>query len=629
MFSWITGPRITNVIEDLQSDPAYDTTFIEPPDTPAHQFAVKAFKQAIFGTPAPADASNAPKKLEKKARLDAANAKNKDPTSSQSGAAASSPTKAGILMTPGTASKGRKTVKFGAQVVDNEGKRSNSGSSGIPSDCPGKFPSPFTPGTELKDDAISDKKPRTKLTAALYDARTAMQATPGQKAKARDDSDITLDMGAPRSESGKFWKGKFELYAENSEKEMKKLVAKQQLAKSFAKQKDGEMTELTTRLNDECKRARHRERELEQQNKELQERTTRLNEECKRARHRERELEQQNKEFQERLRAAMAENTSASVEITALKNRIDLLEKSLVPSSETQGNKMSFQIYEDSKDSAQLQAERQKTHDISGRETDEPTSIILGKSPRASAVGKENSPPKPRHARRQTLPDTSLRLLDTSSRPATSHAAASTITAAASQLLEAEIKSAQASILPFEPLVKPGRMPRTGPLPNKSPLVRRQPESSKENAIPPKSPRDFASSPLPQPSPAPDPWMQDFDESSLAQIDKMALPISSGQSSGTAYSRPIRASQATRAASQRATKSRVSAPRVDSSNQGFQASTVEKSAPQGSKFDMPKSATHHAEGSSAVSSNRFPLSTDRREMAKLRLAQRKQKKLQG
>jgi hypothetical protein len=40
----------------------YESTFIEPPETPAHQFAVKAFKHAIFGTPAPEDAKDASKK---------------------------------------------------------------------------------------------------------------------------------------------------------------------------------------------------------------------------------------------------------------------------------------------------------------------------------------------------------------------------------------------------------------------------------------------------------------------------------------------------------------------------------------------------------------------------------------
>jgi hypothetical protein len=119
-------------------------------------------------------------------------------------------------MTPGTASKGRKQVSFGSQVVDNEGKRGNIGKSGIPSDCPGKFPSPWTPGTQLKLDPDSEQRPRTRLTEALLDARTTTQPKSGQKPKARDDSDITIDLGAPRSESGKYWKEQYESYAVKS-----------------------------------------------------------------------------------------------------------------------------------------------------------------------------------------------------------------------------------------------------------------------------------------------------------------------------------------------------------------------------------------------------------------------------
>src|SRR4051812_26485275 len=102
----------------------YESTFLEPPETPAHQFAVNAFKHALFGTPAPEVANNTSKRADKKARIDATNAKTIIlPAPSEDGPPLS-PSKqpGGILMTPGTASKGRKTVSFGSQVVDNEGK---------------------------------------------------------------------------------------------------------------------------------------------------------------------------------------------------------------------------------------------------------------------------------------------------------------------------------------------------------------------------------------------------------------------------------------------------------------------------------------------------------------------------
>lgn len=248
---WLEDDALTR-----KSENNYESTFLEPPETPAHQFAVNAFKHAIFGTPAPEDAAKTPKFHEKKAKIDAANAKVIELPTPTEEAPSLSPSKqpGGVLRTPGTASKGRKTVTFGSHVVDNEGKRVNIGKSGIPSDCPGKFPSPWTPGIELKLEPGSDKRPRTKLTEALLDARTTTQPKSGQKPKARDDSDITIDLGAPRSDSGRYWKEQYESYAEKSEKEMRKVIAKQQLAKKYAMKKDGEVIELATKLEQERKK---------------------------------------------------------------------------------------------------------------------------------------------------------------------------------------------------------------------------------------------------------------------------------------------------------------------------------------------------------------------------------------
>jgi hypothetical protein len=507
MFSWITGPRITNVIEDLQTgaqsnipymycaktdgvDPAYETTFVEPPETPAHQFAVKAFKHAIFGTPALEEANNAGKKLSKKTKLDVANSKALEFPAPKENAAPVSPSKrpGGILSTPGTANKGRKSVSFGSQVMDNEAKKINTGRSGIPNDCPGKFPSPWTPGTELKLGATTDKKPQSKLTAALMDARSTPQPRSVQKPKAKDDSDITLDVMAPRSESGKYWKEQYESYADKSEREMKKLIAKQQLAKNFAKKKDGEMTEASTRLAEERKRFRQRERELEQQNK----------------------------DYQERLRQAMAENAASSVEITALKNRISVLEKSFVaPSSEAEVN--TFSIFEDP-------GENPGTVD--------PPSAILGRlvhSRRARAGDKENSPPNPRRMRRQTLSEASPR-------PTALPSAASESITEPAEIREFSSTSQTATTQPAAPFAKSTLTARSPGLPSKSPLSVRKPDIAKEN-LPPKSPVVLPSSPLPLPSP--DPWMDLNDHSPLTKIDRLTFPMASGTSF-----RPVKSSQA-------------------------------------------------------------------------------------
>lgn len=611
----------------LVLDPAYDTTFIEAPETPAHQFAVKAFKRAMFGTPGE-EVNNPPKKLEKKAKIDAVNSMAPDMPVPKDNTPPTSPSKqpGGILMTPGTTNKGRKTVSFDAHVVNNEGKGGKMGRSGIPNDCPGKFPSPWTPGIELKTDLASDKKPRTKLTEALLDARTTTQPKFGQKLKARDDSDITIDLGAPRSESGKYWKGQYENYAERSEREMKKLVAKQQLAKNYAKKKDGEMTELATRLEQERKRFRQRERELEQQNK----------------------------DFQERLRQAMGEKMAAGVEIAALKSRIEALERSIVaPSSEVQNNKTSFQIFEDtSKDGTGLHPDPQKGI--------EESSILLPTS--SPFPGKENSPPKPRHIRRQTLSDMPPR-------PSPLRTTTSTVDTEVNQPPVILAKSPRAFAGAAEVPVKSNLASFKSEQPSKSQLSIREFDMSKENVLPKSPAAILPSSPLPQPSP--DPWVN-LHESSIPQIDKMAMPIASG----TSYSRPTRPAQSSR---HRVSKSVSQFTKTDtirtagqnqllslkepeleahkfsgrntanytSTDTRSKAGLVEKPVPKeprldatsapklptgkpstDPKFDIAKITSHHAEGSSQVKRDRSGmLDVDRRENATRRLLERKQKKL--
>ncbi|OAG09265.1 uncharacterized protein CC84DRAFT_432975 [Paraphaeosphaeria sporulosa] len=631
MFSWITGPRITNAIEDLQPDHGYESTFIDAPETPAHQFAVKALKRAVFGTPAPDDATNAGKRLQKKLSPDLAASKVPVVAAPQEETPPVSPSKlpGGILMTPGTVNKGRKSVSFGAHVVDNEGKRVNPGRSGIPSDCPGKFPSPWTPGTELKASTDSEQKPRTKLTAALLDARTTTQPRSGQKPKARDDSDITMDLGAPRADSGKYWKEQYEEYTARSEKEVKKLIAKQQLAKNYAQKKDGEVTELATKLEQERKRFRRREQELEQQNK----------------------------DYQERLRQAMAEKLSDGIEITALKNRIATLEKSLTATSfELQEAKSSspFQIFEDtSKNEEAVRVEKDKLADAS----------YLSQKVRVVSVGKENSPPKPRHVRRQTMPEPApVPQVSLSSTPRLGAAAGdvSTILGRSPRVAIREVESTSKSASAAE-TAEPG---------STSVLSNRKHDVSQRNQRPLSPAPAAPSSPLPQPSP--DPWVA-ADQSSIAHYDKMAVPIGGG--GGGSYTRPGRplrtrrhtasksVSQAPVAERSRPSQStgetllfkskldaqlakEVSSEKVTpvdikiETRQVAPPATLESMAAArkfdgvkpsstsstDSKFDRAKITSHHAEGSSQVAKERAMLPVDRKEAAARRLAERRQKK---
>ncbi|KAF2457255.1 spindle pole body formation-associated protein-domain-containing protein [Lineolata rhizophorae] len=383
MLSWLTGPRITNVAEDLQAPDDLvgpEPSYVEPPDTPAPVFAVRAFKHAIWGTPPPpthfdlsveekkrrSNESARSMKVDNREKLDKNKpssdttvpniAKNKIENTQQSSQTTSQPTQrrssdsaavaqqpsgtsptkqapAGILMTPGTGATRRKTVKFGEHVVDNEGKRK----SGIPSNVPGKFPSPWTPkvgsGASTNEDKGNSKTKGTahsssnKLNAALQDAaretatgnnaqdfapptkrRSEVDAiavalsSPGAKpTKSRDDADLTIDVLEPRSESGRYWKAQLESYAERSEREIRKLIAKHQLAKEYAKKKDGEAVELRAKVE-------------------------KLEAEKKRARGREKTTEEQVRDLRERLRAVMGENAGLVGEVSGLKRRVADLE---------------------------------------------------------------------------------------------------------------------------------------------------------------------------------------------------------------------------------------------------------------------------------------------------------------
>jgi hypothetical protein len=586
---------------------------------------VNAFKHALFGTPAPEDANNPTKRADKIAKLDAVNGRSVvfPAPAEEGGPLSPSKQPGGILMTPGTASKGRKTVSFGSQVVDNEGKRGNIGRSGIPNDCPGKFPSPWTPGTELKLEPGSDKRPRTKLTEALLDARTTTQPKSGQKPKAKDDSDITIDMGAPRSESGKYWKEQYENYAERSEKEMRKVIAKQQLAKKFAMKKDSEVTELTTKFEQERKKFRQRERELEQQNK----------------------------DFQERLRQAMADNNSSAIEIAALKGRIATLEQSTAtPSSDVTQNKPSFQIFEDVGKEAVKPATRQ----------DKDLEASFAPSFRMASSGKENHSPRPRHYRHQSASEASARP-SVPSRLGTGEGEASIILGKFPRPIVQSIEIPREAT--FAPLrSEPEQRPR-------SPLRTRKVEPTKEN-FPSKSPDVvLPSSPLPMPSPGIDPWIDLNNDSSIPQMDKMAMPNYSGkpfsrpewepapkqcrgskpapQTKPTASSRPgprkadtdarrdvpSSCSQTTRAT--RSVEAQSSAIIVNerqysgetkstSVHVPAKTDTAAHHSPTDAKFDLSKITAHHAEGSTQVKKDRVDIATDdRKAQAKKRLEERR------
>lgn len=260
------------------------TGYIEPPETPAPVFAVRAFKHAIFGTPQtvqpkPRRHSNTenarsrphgsrperPGIARPKSASDARTFANEDQVLVPE--PVSSPTK-GILMTPGTAATKRKTVTFGEHVTDNQEKRPVK--SGLPDDCPGKFPSPWTkPGAEedQADELMEKSRGRSKLTEALEQARDE-SVKRKKRSRNTEDDDMTKEFQEPKSESGRYWKMQYDVYRENSQREVRKLITKQKAAKSFAKDKDFQCTELADQLRQEKKKAERLEKrtaELEEQ----------------------------------------------------------------------------------------------------------------------------------------------------------------------------------------------------------------------------------------------------------------------------------------------------------------------------------------------------------------------------
>lgn len=274
----------------------------ELPDTPAPVFAARALKSAIFGVPDPQDDETFYEGEDESEDIAA-----QDPAKGMSRSV--SPTKPqGILLTPGTGTTRRKTVSFGNEVVDKPENEKTRGrlsakkfKSGIPDDCPGKFPSPWTSKSE------PSRRVKRNLTKVLEDAReqksqkdriesmaTAPKPKPEMDSKSSQpeakrrskadsdrgstksettkpsksepsnqgllqqlavhdgyDNDMTVDLNEPHSQSGKFWKSNFEQYHEDAKAEMAKLFKYKQLAKSYAKLKDVQSINLEEKLKEE------------------------------------------------------------------------------------------------------------------------------------------------------------------------------------------------------------------------------------------------------------------------------------------------------------------------------------------------------------------------------------------
>lgn len=265
---------------------------MEPPETPAPVFALRAFQSALFGTPKAddEDTTNAhlkPREKPQENRKNLADIPQKpadqkgDPSKSTStdndltANAMASPTKS-ILMTPGTASNRRKTVSFGEGVVDNERKREDTTkSTKTPPAASGNISSQWI--------ASSSEGKRSRLTQALMDSREKPPRSSDQSSQESDDSrsvstsfkpnapppqedstEDTINMEEPRSRSGKYWKAEFDNYKSKTALEIRRLIQYRSAAKTYAKKKDEEAYRLAAKLKDEELRVEEMERHVSQ-----------------------------------------------------------------------------------------------------------------------------------------------------------------------------------------------------------------------------------------------------------------------------------------------------------------------------------------------------------------------------
>ena len=153
-------------------------------------------------------------------------------------------------------------MTFGAQVADNQRtRRSKSSKSGLPGALPGKFPSPWTPkhvNQKSEGDGDTTKsRSQTKMNEAGKDTAISSEMTKPVQAVSRATDDQT-------------WEQKYDDYAQRTQREMKKLIAKQKAAKSYARDRDAKVMDLADRLKQEQRKVQKLEEKVAQLNARLE-----------------------------------------------------------------------------------------------------------------------------------------------------------------------------------------------------------------------------------------------------------------------------------------------------------------------------------------------------------------------
>lgn len=290
MLNWLLGGERSEDDQDL------DISCEDVPDTPAPTFVVRAFKTALFGTPAP----------QEKPQLDFKSKENPEKRKPIALGSESEISKkpSGILLTPGTVTTLRKTVSFDKDVIENEKYSEFDEESKVPHkssrtslDSPtqrlnqnvrktsltrklenvrlqslGIETNFRNSGTKLGNSFLSnsddfDPEELTESQLDISSNKNDVEKTrrvverleiddqddeDDEDDKAdEDEGDTTLDLNRPHSLSGKYWKSEFENYHKEAKLEMRKLLSYKELAKSFARIKDERSINLAGKLKEE------------------------------------------------------------------------------------------------------------------------------------------------------------------------------------------------------------------------------------------------------------------------------------------------------------------------------------------------------------------------------------------
>lgn len=184
-----------------------------------------------------------------------------------------SPTK-GILVTPGTEANKRKTVSFGnlepadeqcaIDLVEERKLTSKTAMKNLRSSEVQAGASPMekegTLTKSLFEAQLEDSKRRIGRKSKQQRSEENMKTSfdhregPGSNAQAcplPPVPDTTVDLNMPCSTSGKHWKGEYEQYQRQSNRELKRIIQHRQTIKSYAQRKDSEATSLNAKLNNQ------------------------------------------------------------------------------------------------------------------------------------------------------------------------------------------------------------------------------------------------------------------------------------------------------------------------------------------------------------------------------------------